>query len=147
MKRISIIMLMLLAVLASCSNQREDGIYEAEYGWDIVHDGKTYEYRCEGDGIYLYIDWDGRKHYTIEFKYSNPIYRRTVGREADYSSTTLNFLTKNKDGKYVYVANYFDFDGCFYDAKNISFDIDGGFIQYKYNELKPYFSLLEKYVP
>ena len=147
MKKLLSIAIMLLAVLTSCSNQKEDGIYKTEYGWDIVHDGKTYEYRCEGDGIYLYIDWDGRKSYTIGVWYNHPIYLRTVGHESNYASTTLNFLTKNKDEKYVYVANYFDFDGCFYDAKNISFDIDGGSVQYQYSELKPYFSLLEKYVP
>lgn len=147
MKKVLLTMVLMLAVMTACTNQKEDGIYQNEYGWDIVQDGKTYEYRCEGDGIYLYIDWDGKKLYTIGFDYNSPIYRRTVGREADYSSTTLNFLTKNKDGKYVYVANYFDFDGCFYAAKNIRFDIDGGFVQYQYNELKQYFSLLEKYVP
>lgn len=139
-------MIMLLAVMTACKNQREDGIYKTEYGWDIVDEGKTYEYRCDGDGLYLYIDWDGRQSYTIGFQYNSPIYRRTVGREADYSSTTLNFLVKNKDGKYVYVANYFDFDGCFYNAKEISFDTERGAILYQYKDLQHYFTLLEKYV-
>lgn len=145
MNRLSIIMMMLLAVI-SCSSTKEDGIYKTEYGWEIIEEGKTYDYRCESDGLYLYIDWEGRKFYDISFRYSSPIYRRTVGHESDYSNTTLNFLTKNKDGKYVYVANYTDFDGCFYNIKSIGFDTDKGRTESPYEHIKQYVSLLEKYV-
>jgi len=142
MRRI-LLLLAVLTTLLSC--RRSDGIYAVEDGWDIVHNGKTYEYRCEPDGMYLYIDWNGKPHYTIDVSYNTEIYRRTVGRCCDYSCTTLKFLHKNKEGKYVYVANYFDFDGYLNNAKNISLSNDETEIVLKYEDFKDICSLLEKY--
>ena len=59
--------LYLLLILTACSSHRNNGIYQSENGWDIVEDEKTYQYRCEPDGLYLYIDWDGANSYSIEF--------------------------------------------------------------------------------
>ena len=77
---------------------KQDGIYKTENGWDIVEDGKTYSYCCEPDGLYLYLDWEGKNQYTLDFKYSDEIYRKTVGHTGNISATTLKFLCKNKDG-------------------------------------------------
>ena len=63
-----ILFIMLLATIG-CSD-RKDGIYQANNGWDIVENGKTYQYRCETDGLYLYIDWDGANSYIIGFRVS-----------------------------------------------------------------------------
>lgn len=139
--------LLLAVLLASCSPQKGDGIFPADNGWDVVVDGKVYAYRCEPDGLYLYIDWDGLKSYIVEFTYKQEIYRKTVGHNGTQSFTAMDFLCKNKDGKFVYVANYADFDGCFYDLKEIGFQIDGGrTVIYPYPSVKHYFGLLEKYV-
>ncbi len=144
MKKVLTIGMMLLAVLTGCS-LRHDGIYQAENGWDIVDLGKTYEYRCEPDGFYLYIDWEGDISYGIDFEYNHEIYCKTVGRVRDYSCTKLNFLCKNKDGKYVYMANWSDFDGYLSSAKTITMNYNSRSISYEYKDIKPMLSLLEKY--
>ena len=142
MKKSLSITIILLAII-SC--QRQDGIYKVENGWDIVNNGKTYEYRCEPDGMYLYIDWEGKNQYGISFRYKSDIYRRTVGHNDNYSNTTLGFLCKNKNGRYVYVANYSDFDGCLSEAESISMDNDETELTFEYKDIRKTMSLLEKY--
>lgn len=142
MKKVLLITITLFT-LVSC--QKLDGIYEAENGWDIINNGKTYQYRCEPDGIYLYIDWEGKNQYGISFRYKNEIYRRTVGHCDKYSHTTLRFLCKNKDGRYVYVANYSDFDGYIFEAESISMDNDETEITFNYKDIRKIMSLLDQY--
>ena len=133
MKKVLFLLLMCAAI--GCAN-RQNGIYEANNGWDIVENGKTYQYRCESDGLYLYINFDGSNTYTIDFRYNN--------NETTFAN--LKFLCKNKDGKYVYVASYQDINIYIHNLKEIGFNIGDGrevFHQYKTN--KTLFSLLEKY--
>lgn len=143
--RKTIIYAVMSIIFWSCST-RQDGIYQQEDGWDYVHEGKTYEYRCEHDGLYLYIDWDGTKEYGLSFRYKDSIYKRTTNNVNDYSYTPLTFLCKNKDGKYVYVANYTDFDGNFNQLESISLKTDQTEVQWKYEDIKGCFRLLETYV-
>ncbi len=148
MKRIPFILASILFVefFVSCNNVKQDGIYKTENGWDIIEEGKTYSYSCEPDGLYLYLDWEGNNQYTLDFRYSSDIYRRTVGHTGDFSATTLKFLCKNKDGKYVYVAGWDEFDGCFYALKDIMFPVDtSGQPIYSYANMKQIFNLMEKY--
>lgn len=142
MRKVLSITIMLL-VFVSC--KKPDGIYEAENGWDVISNGKTYEYRCEPDGMYLYIGWEGKNQYDISFRYKCDIYRRTVGHNDNYSHTTLRFLCKNKDERYVYVANYSDFDGCLSEAQFISMGNDDSELTFEYKDIKNIISLLEKY--
>ena len=129
-------LLFLLLILTACNGQRSNGIYQSENGWDIVEDDKTYQYRCEPDGLYLYIDWNGANSYSLDFFYKDN--ERTFAR--------LKFLCKNKEGKYVYVANYYELNIRFYNLKEIGFDIgDGRMVIHKYRQNKDCFSLLEKY--
>jgi len=138
--------LMLTILLTSCNKAKSDGIYETEIGWDIIVEGKTYSYCCEPDGLYLYLDWEGKNQYTLDFRYSGDIYRKTVGHNDNFSATTLKFLCKNKDGKYVYVAGWDEFDGCFYALKDIMFQVDASRQPiYSYANMKHFFSLMEKY--
>ena len=133
MKKVFLLMMILVAM--GCSN-RQDGIYQVKDGWDIVDEGKTYQYRCEPDGLYLYIDFDGSNSYTIDFRHN----------DNEMAFAHLKFLCKNKDMKYVYVANYPDINVNFYNLKEIGFNIGNGrevIHQYKTN--KACFSLLEKY--
>ena len=128
--------LFLLLVISACSNMRQNGIYPAKDGWDIVEDGKVYQYRCETDGLYLYIDWDGANSYGIVFDHNDK--EKTFAR--------LYFLCKNKDDKYVYVANYPDINAYFYKIKGIGFEIGNGReVIHQYKPNKDCFSLLEKY--
>ena len=130
----------------SCNNTRQDGIYKTEKGWDVVQEGKKYSYICEPDGLYLYLEWEGNNQYTLDFRYKEEIYRKTVGHVGDISATTLKFLCKNKDGKFVYVAGWDEFDGNIYALKDIMFQVDGSAQPiYPYKDFKEVFSLLEKY--
>ncbi len=63
--------LFLMLILSACTSQRTNGIYQTCDGWDIVENGKTYQYRCEPDGLYLYIDWDGANSYGIMFEHND----------------------------------------------------------------------------
>ena len=147
-KFLSISWLLVLTMFQfSCSNVKSDGIYQTDNGWDIVEGGKTYSYSCEPDGLYLYLDWEGKNLYTLAFKYKSEIYRKTVGHTDNYSATLLKFLCKNKDGKYVYVAGWDEFDGCFYDLNKIGFQVDDspGQIFFSYTDMKDFFSLMDKY--
>lgn len=146
-KVLAIICVLVLTILmASCSRAKSDGIYKTGNGWDIVEEGKTYSYSCEPDGLYLYIDWEGKNQYALDFRYNDDIYRKTVGHAGNSSATTLKFLCKNKDGKYVYVAGWDEFDGCFYALKDIMFQVDApGQPIYPYANMKQFFSLMEKY--
>ena len=138
--------IIIVSFIVSCNNVKQDGIYQTENGWDIVEDGKTYSYCCEPDGLCLYLDWEGKNQYTLDFKYSDEIYRKTVGHTGNISATTLKFLCKNKDGKYVYVAGWNEFDGCFYALKEIMFSVDAsGQPIYSYANMKQIFSLMEMY--
>ena len=138
--------LSICSIISSCKEIKEDGIYKTDNGWDIVEEGKTYSYSCEPDGLYLYLDWEGKNQYTLDFRYKSEIYRKTVGHRGDFSATTLKFLCKNKDGKYVYVAGWDEFDGCFYALKDIMFQVDAsGQPVYSYANMKELFSLMEKY--
>ena len=129
------IIVLLVLVMMACNSNRPDGIYQAETGWDIVEDGKTYQYRCDIDGLYLYIDWDGSDSYRVDF----------ISNDNRTTSVRLQFLCKNKDGKYVYVANYSDIDA--YDVKEIGFDIGNGReVIHQYKQNKDCFSLLIKYL-
>lgn len=147
MKKVLLIIGLLSIVLfTSCSNAKPDGIYKTDNGWDIVAGGRTYSYECAPDGLYLYLDWDGNILYTLSFRYECDIYRKTVGHTGDYSATTLNFLCKNKDGKYVYVAGWDKFDGYMSLLKSIMFQTDSTAQPiYPYDEFKSYFRLMEKY--
>lgn len=141
-----ICVLVLTILIASCGRAKSDGIYKTGNGWDIVVEGKTYSYSCEPDGLYLYIDWEGKNQYTLDFKYNDDIYRKTVGHTSNFSATTLKFLCKNKDGKYVYVAGWDEFDGCFYALNEIMFQVDAsGQPIYSYANMRQIFSLMEKY--
>ena len=129
------IIVLLVLVMMACNSNRPNGIYQAETGWDIVEDGKTYQYRCDIDGLYLYIDWDGSDSYRVDF----------ISNDNRTTSVRLQFLCKNKDGKYVYVANYSDIDA--YDVKEIGFDIGNGReVIHQYKPNKDCFSLLRKYL-
>ena len=140
------LLIVLTIFIFSCSNIKSDGIFKNDSGWDIVEEGKTYSYSCEPDGLYLYLDWEGKKQYTLDFRYNSEIYRKTVGHTGDFSVTTLKFLCKNKDGKYVYVAGWDEFDGCFYTLKEILFQVDASKQPiYSYTNMKDLFSLMEKY--
>ena len=128
--------LFLMLILSACTSQRTNGIYQSENGWDIVEDEKTYQYRCEPDGLYLYIDWDGVNYYSVHF----------IHNDKETTFAHLKFLCKNKDGKYVYVANYYELNIRFYNLKEIGFDIgDGRMVIHTYRQNKDCFSLLEKY--
>jgi hypothetical protein len=148
MKRFAIILLVLsiFVIFISCNETKSDGIYQTENGWELVYAGKSYLYSCESDGLYLYLDWEGKNQYTLDFRYMNEIYRKTVGHTGYISATTLKFLCKNKDGKYVYVAGWEEFDGNMQQLKEIMFPTDGN-IQpiIPYNDFKTCFSLMEKY--
>ena len=129
--------LFLMLILSACTSQRTNGIYQTCDGWDIVENGKTYQYRCEPDGLYLYIDWDGANSYGIMFEHNDN--ERTFAR--------LYFLCKNKNDKYVYVANYPDINAYFYKMKEIGFEIGNGReVIHQYKPNKTCFSLLEKYI-
>ena len=145
MKRFAITLLVLSILVFSCNKTKSDGIYQTENGWELVNDGKSYLYSCEVDGLYLYLDWEGKNQYTLDFRYKK-IYRKTVGHTGDFSATTLNFLCKNKDEKYVYVAGWDEFDGNIQQLKEIMFPTDGN-IQpiIPYNDFKTCFNLMEKY--
>ena len=148
MKKVLLILsaIFLNLYLNSCYNSKQDGIYKTDNGWDIVEEGKTYSYCCEPDGLYLYLEWEGKNQYTLDFSYKEGIYRKTVGRVDDFSATTLKFLCKNKDGKFVYVAGWDEFDGNMYALKDIMFQVDGSAQPiYSYENFKEMFSLLEKY--
>ena len=103
MKKVLLILsaILLNMYLTSCNNSKQDGIYKTDNGWDIVEEGKTYSYCCEPDGLYLYLEWEGKNQYTLDFRYKEEIYRKTVGHVDDFSATTLKFLCKNKDGKFA----------------------------------------------
>ena len=140
------IALSICSFISSCKEVKENGIYKTDNGWDIVEEGKTYSYSCEPDGLYLYLDWEGKNQYTLDFRYKSEIYRKTVGHTGNFSATTLKFLCKNKDGKYVFVAGWDEFDGCFYALKDIMFQVDAsGQPIYSYANMKEFFSLMEKY--
>lgn len=148
MKKVSsfISVLVLTLLLVSCNKAKSDGIYKTKNGWDIVEEGRTYSYICEPDGLYLYIDWEGKSQYTLDFRYNDDIFRKTVGYTGNFSATTLKFLCKNKDGKYVYVAGWDEFDGCFHALKDIMFQVDAsGQPIYSYANMRQTFSLMEKY--
>ena len=128
--------LFLILMLSACTNQRTNGIYQSGNGWDIVENGKTYQYRCEPDGLYLYIDFDGSNSYTIDFRHN----------DNEITFTHIDFLCKNKDGKYIYVSNYHDINIQFYNLNEIGFNIDDGCkVIHEYKPNKMCFSLLEKY--
>lgn len=55
----------LTAFVFSCNNVKPDGIHQTDNGWDIVEGGIVYSYKCEPDGLYLYLDWEGKNMYTI----------------------------------------------------------------------------------
>ena len=133
MKKVFLLMMILVAM--GCSN-RQDGIYQVKDGWDIVDEGKTYKYRCEPDGLYLYIDWDGNNSYSMNFRHNS----------GEKLFVHFKFLCKNKDGNYAYVTNYQNINVYFYDLNEIGFDLDKGReIIYQYKPNKACFSLLEKY--
>ena len=128
--------LFLMLILSACTSQRTNGIYQTCDGWDIVENGKTYQYRCEPDGLYLYIDWDGANYYSIHF----------IHNDKETTFARLQFLCQNKDRKYVYVANYYELNIRFYNLNEIGFDIgDGRMVIHTYRQNKDCFSLLEKY--
>jgi len=102
MKKI-ICMFFALLMLVSCA--KKDSVEETPTGWDVTKDGKTYRYRCEVDGFYLYIDWNGSKTYTIEM-----IHRINGKQLLDITAVTMKFLCVNKDGDNVYIAEYADFN-------------------------------------
>ena len=68
----------------------------------------------------------------------------TLGELYDKYGQDLKDYLQNKDGKYVYVANYSDIDA--YDVREIGFDIGNGReVIHQYKPNKDCFSLLEKY--
>lgn len=147
-KLLSFSWLIVLAILiTSCNNVKSDGIYKTDNGWDVIEGGKTYSYSCEPDGLYLYLDWEGKNQYTLDFRYNSEIYRKTVSHTGDISATTLKFLCKNKEGKYVYVAGWDEFDGFFYALKDVMFQVDTSAQPiYPYTQIKEMLSLMEKYI-
>lgn len=128
-----------LLMLMSCA--KKNGVEETPTGWDITKDGKTYRYRCEPDGFYLYIDWNGAKTYTIEM-----IHRMNDKQFLDLTPVTMKFLCVNKDGDNVYIAEYADFNngkpllGFICDTDN-----GNGWYLLK-NKIPDSFRLFEKYV-
>ena len=76
MKKVLLILsaILLNMYLTSCNNSKQDGIYKTDNGWDIVEEGKTYSYCCEPDGLYLYLEWEGKNQYTLDFRYNEERY-------------------------------------------------------------------------
>ena len=64
MRKLLVILLLTLLV-AGCS--KREGLKTVSNGWDVTLEGRVYQYRCEPDGFYLYINWDGEESYKMEF--------------------------------------------------------------------------------
>ena len=128
-----------LLMLVSCT--KKDGVEEMPTGWDVTKDGKVYRYRCEPDGFYLYIGWNGEKSYNIEL-----IHKMGDGHFQDTNPVTLRFLCVNKDGDNVYIAEYSDFNN---GKPILGFicDTDGeDGLYFLKNKIPESFKLFEKYV-
>ena len=143
MKQKIFILALLAVALMGCS--RKNGIYPNKTGWDVVMDGRTYEYRCETDAFYLYTDFDGADNYVINFYHHDGKGHRLEFRDGDLA-VNMRFLCVNKDGRYVYLAEYPLFDYRMDGTKMIVFDCEGnkGFVAYPQDIQKP-LQLLRKY--
>lgn len=117
MKKIIYIVFTLITLL-SCT--KSDGVEETSTGWDLTSDGKVYCYRCEPDGLYLYLDWNGENKYHIY-----GVHKVSDNQFQDVTEVVLRFLCVNKDGKHVYVCSYSDFQK-YKPIIGFICDVDGG---------------------
>lgn len=133
--------LLFLCLLTFSACTQKDGVQETQTGWDVTKEGKTYRYRCEPDGFYLYIDWNGEKNYNVGL-----VHEMSDKSFTDVTDVSLKFLCVNKDGDNVYLADYSDFNS----EKSIlgflcNTDADGGLYILK-SEIPESYKLFEKYI-
>ena len=136
MKKIIFVFFALLMLL-SCV--KKDSVEETPTGWDVTKEGKTYRYRCEEDGFYLYIDWNGDKSYKIE-----QIHKMDRKSFTDVTEVTMKFLCVNKKGDNVYIAEYSDFNNGKPTLGFICDTDDGNGLYFLKNMIPDSFRLLEK---
>ncbi len=142
MRKILVILLLTLLV-AGCS--KREGLKTVSNGWDVTLEGRVYQYRCEPDGFYLYINWDGEESYKMEFLHHVQKDRSIEFKEGDLP-IGLQFLSVNNKGQHVYFAEYRLFDERMDGTQMIllSLDNDQGFAIWK-DEISDQFYMLKKY--
>lgn len=88
-----------LIMMMSCA--KDNGVYQADKGWDCVYNGQIYRYRCEPDGVHLYTSFDSGNENSIVL-----VHKMDGNRVAESSWMRFRFLCVNNDNDYEYIAEY-----------------------------------------
>ena len=143
MRKLVICALLTLLLAGCCKNE---GLKTVGNGWDVTLEGHVYMYRCEPDGFYLYIDWDGEDSYKMEFLHHVEQDKPLEFKEGDLP-IGLQFLSVNNKGQHVYFAEYRLFDNRIDGTQMILLSLDNnqGFAIWK-DDISEQFQMLKKYV-
>lgn len=156
MKTIKILLAAL--IIASCATEKKesaetsdpqkDGIYPTEKAWDIIHEGKTYEFDCDPAGLTVLTDNIIPEYYTIGFEYKEVNYK-TARMETKTDWVEFTYIGEPKEGKFLFGTYWFDYINSTQFIENIIFSIPDGNntrLTYGYEQHKEIFHKMIKYM-